>query len=96
MAHNWQFFYAIMKLLKKIRQLSDSITNCTWSFLFCWEVKYLGEKTGSVWNMVGTIIVSVGLVAALSAAFVVFGDKITDVFNTTLDNTLSLAKNVGK
>ncbi|ASK26205.1 hypothetical protein ABC970_22145 [Bacillus licheniformis] len=56
----------------------------------------MGEKTGSVWNMVGTIIVSVGLVAALSAAFVVFGDKITDVFNTTLDNTLSLAKNVGK
>ncbi|MFG5207956.1 hypothetical protein Q8846_21415 (plasmid) [Bacillus licheniformis] len=56
----------------------------------------MGEKTGSVWNMVSTIIVSVSLVAALSTAFVVFGDKITDVFNSTLDNTLSLAKNVGK
>ncbi|WP_172688793.1 hypothetical protein [Bacillus subtilis] len=56
----------------------------------------MGEKTASVWNIIATLFVSGVLVAGLVAAFTVFGDRIGDIFNTTLDGALSTAKSFGK
>ncbi|MGG3102074.1 hypothetical protein ABEP12_02105 [Bacillus velezensis] len=56
----------------------------------------MGEKTGSVWNIVATVSVSAVLVAGLTIAFTGFGDRIGEIFNAALDSALSTAKSFGK